>query len=201
MSRARPRTEKLTRYAAAAANRAADRGKLTRRSWLKLVPLMVRSACGLLAAMHIAPLLRVSRHVLEQGPTPALVATWAVLALLVGALAAKAAGLAFLPSRSGRFTLVAIIAACAVFHGEVIVSKDSTPTVAVLTTVGAAAAAAPLLRRVRDHLAGRGSSYKTLFPAKFWGFVSLDAAPAPLCLVGLSAAKPRGPPRFSLFQA
>lgn len=160
----------------------------------------MRSACGLLAAMHVAPLVRVSSQ-LVHGPTPALVATWAVLALLIGVLAAKAAGLALLPERFRfrRAQLVAFLAAAAVFHGDVVISKDQAPTtVAILATTGAAAAAVPLLRRVRDHLTGFGPSYRDLFPALLWGRSNCEQAPRPLCFVGLSVAHPRGPPRSPL---
>jgi hypothetical protein len=166
---------------------------------------VIRSACGLLAAMHVAPLVRVSSQLLH-GPTPALVATWAVLALLIGVLAAKAAGLAILPRHRfplRRAPLIAFITAAAVFHGDVIISsKDHAPTtVAVLVTTGAAAAAVPLLRRVREQLTGSGASYKQLFPALLWGRAAREHAPRPLSLVGLSAAVPRGPPCSPVFQA
>jgi hypothetical protein len=202
MSRALPRTENFIRRAAAVVCPAADRGIVTRLACVKLVRLFGRLACGLLAAMHIAPLLRVSRHVLEQGPTPALVATWAVLALLVGLLAAKAAGLVFLPAGSRKASIIALILAAALFHGDVIVSKDAAPTtVAVLTAAGGAVVAAPVLRRVHEHLTGRGVSFKDLFPTTLWARLRGEPSPAPLCLVDLSATRPRGPPRSPLFRA
>jgi hypothetical protein len=151
--------------------------------------------------MHVAPLVRIS-YQLFHGPTPALVATWAVLSLLIGVLAAKAAGLALLPRqfRFRRAQLVAFVAAAAVFHGDVIISKDQAPTtVAILVTTGAAAAAVPLLRRVREHLAGFGPSCRDLFPALLWGRSSSERTLRPVCLVGLNAAQPRGPPGW-LFQ-
>jgi len=148
--------------------------------------------------MHVAPLLRVSRHVLEQGPTPALAATWAVLALLVGVLAAKAAGLVFLPAGSRKASITALILAAELFHGDVIVSKDAAPTtVAVLGVAGGAAVGAAVLPRVREHLAGCGLSFKDLFPTTLWARLSGEPAPAPLCFAGLNAGRPRGPPASS----
>src|SRR5262245_18934983 len=117
MSRALLRTENTNRRAAEPVQ---SRGTPTRHSFTQLALLIGRLACGLLAAMHIAPLLRASRNILELGTTPALLATWAVLALLVAVLAAGAAGLVSFGPRARRASFIALFIATTLFHGDVI---------------------------------------------------------------------------------
>ncbi len=110
-------------------------GQRTTLGWA--VGIAARLACGLLAAIHLTPLWRTVRHILDQGPVPTLVATGAVLVLLIALLAAKAAGIVFFSAGHRRASLVAFITAAALFHGDVVVSKNLAPTTAVLTVSGA----------------------------------------------------------------
>src|SRR5437879_4066182 len=164
MSWVLPRTEKTSNSRVPSpargtfASQFATGVKPSRSTCVKFTQLFSRIACGLLAALHITPLLRVSRNIMEQGPTPALIATWAVLVLLIGVLAAKAAGVVFFRAGSRRASTVALILACALFHGDVIISKDAAPTtIAVLTVAGGAIGAAHLGRKLQEHFAGRGT--------------------------------------------
>jgi hypothetical protein len=144
--------------------------------------------------MHVSPLLRVSRNIVEQGPTLPLLAAWGVLAVLIGVLTAKAAGLVFFRNGSRRLSLVTLIVACALFHGEVIVSVDAPKTIAILATAGGTVAVVSLAHRFREHLAGTGPAIADLFPMTLWARLSGEPATNPLCFVGLGASQPRGPP-------
>ena len=195
MSWVLPRTEKTSRRSQrtdAPAHAAA--GKPHRSSCVKFTQLVSRLTCGLLAAMHIAPLLRVSRHIMEQGPTPTLVVSGAVLALLIGVLTAKAAGLVFLRKGSRRASTISLFLACAIFHGDALATKDVVPTVAVLTTAATAVIAIKVARKLREELKGRGLSFEDLFPANIWALLSPEPRAIPLCLVASGPRRPRGPP-------
>jgi hypothetical protein len=196
MSWVLPRTENTSsrRGSSPALGVRAAGGIFHRVACAKSSQLFVRLACGLLAAVHVAPLLRVSRNVLEQGPSAVLVATWAVLALLIGVLAAKAAGLAFFPARSRRTAAVTFLLISALFHGDVLASKDVPPTIAVLSTTATAAGVVILGRKLHEHLSG-GFSLKSLFPANIWARLAPQPACDPVCLVTIGSRRPRGPPR------
>jgi hypothetical protein len=168
-----------------------------------LGPIAGRIACGLLAAMHITPLWRVSRHVVEQGPTPALVATWAVLALLIGVLTAKAAGVVFFRVGSRRASITALIAAAALFHGDALAGKDIAPaTVAVLVATATTVVAVSLGRKLHEHFAGVGEPFKSLFLNSSWSFAERPFFHDPLPVFDPGNAQPRGPPhRLALCRA
>jgi len=154
-----------------------------------------RWVCGLLAVVHVAPLVRLSRQVLEEGPTPILVATAAVLALLIGVLAVKAAGLVFLHAGSRRASLIALVVACGLFHYNAIVATNAAPiTVAIVGTVCGGVAVPGLGRRLRDQLAGTARGLGGLLHPVFWGRLGGDSGHGPLCLVGLGVRQARAPP-------
>jgi hypothetical protein len=180
------------RHRAAHAGRS---GRTRAGCWSGAFHLTGRVVCGLIAAMHVVPLWRVTLRLFDSGPTAPLVITWLVLALLVGALFIKAAGRAFIPARTRRASTLAMLLACAVCHGEVLVSAGQLPAMtAVLTAGGTAGLMVVAARRFRVGAAGRSPSIDDLFASACCLHYEGCSVP-PLLLVVCGPQSPRGPPR------